>query len=489
MKKENKIKKYVLNHWVKICAIIGIVCYLSYVMYMYIEVPFETYMSKLCFVEPFYNKTLTFSSLFTTYGEHGMLGVNLLFLLNLKFFHFSVLFESLINALLVLLVGAISLNYYSKLIPEEKRGIIYYLALTLMTYDLFSCLQQGGGAMTLQVRFSLASFVCITCMIDKIILNEEKEDVLFFLFTLAMIFASINIFGTFYSFAGTPVLIVILLYTCIKKKNGRRVKISICTFYFLCVVLYFVEYGMFQGGNDKIVATSSISDVIIQFFLNIKSVFESLLFWFGMSVLGTTILEDGHISTNLYLAFSFGVFLFFVVSIILFFKMKIYKKTFLPIFWYGYYFMLFFMIYLGRGSGIGSLMFPGSWYIAHSKIMIVSLVFVYLYAFYENKKKQNVNQGMVILCFVFLLMSITIGTISCIRRLPSERIWIKDKQAYFFVESIDELPVGEDGMTPLFQSREVSWEGIQILKKYKLSLFREYDAYEIMQYKRENGIN
>lgn len=477
-----KIKKVLENNWEKICFYLGILFYFSYVIYAYEEVPFETYINKLYLVEPFYNHTLTFKELLSTYAEHGMLAANIIFLFNLKVFHYSILFENLVNVCLVSIVGGAILKFCKENV--RKRDLSYYISILIMTFFLFTLMQQGGGGMSLQVRMGLTSFVLVSFMIDKV-LRKEKVNAMYVIFTLIFIVLSINVFGTMYSFAAIPFVILVTITIFVREKKISVANVLICMTYIFSVMLYLVEYGFTSGTGSTPEGTVGIFEKIIACFTNVKSTILALVCWCGSSVLGRATIEDGHISNMAYYLIGGIVCSLFVVSIIVFCKYKIYKETYLPILWIGYYFSLYGLLLLGR-DGQGAMWFTSSWYIVHSKIAICGMLYNFLYV---NLKSSTMNKVMLNLVQIGILLMVLCGTYYNIERLPAEKRWLKDHQAYFFAETIEELPVDETGMTPLFQNQEVSWNAIQILKKYHLSLFKNYDSYEEMKRIRETQIS
>lgn len=66
--------------------------YSLYCLYSMIELPWLTWVDQFHIVEDYYGKTLSFKSFLTAYGENGLLGYNVLFLLNVIFFKMTIFF-------------------------------------------------------------------------------------------------------------------------------------------------------------------------------------------------------------------------------------------------------------------------------------------------------------------------------------------------------------------------------------------------------------
>lgn len=468
------------DKWEIICFVIGIFAYLAYVFYAYEEVPFESYINKFYLLDLLYSGKLTFKSLLSTYNENGMLAANCLFLLNVKVFHFSVLVESLVNAFLVTVVARFVMFNFFSLLEVKKRTVLYCISIVISTIFLFSCMQQGGGGMSLQVRFGLASFIVTSYMVDRVL--QKDETVLYYILTLVMIILSINFFGTAYSFAGIPFIFIIIFVEIIRYKKINLKQIGICGTYIICYGAYFIEYGFVA----KDVVTNNYNSngllsMIVGMFVKWKDLLISLLYWCGSCVFGRAALEDGHIEYHKYLFVGAIVLVLIVVAIVLYFKTKLYQVTYLPIFWLGYFMVLFAMLFMGRADTLDAVWMTSSWYTVHTKFVPVIVLGIFLYAGRDATSGRVVHCILTGLSCVFLGSTILFGTYCTVVRLPFEKVWIKGRQAYFFVDNKDELPVDESGNTPLFQDQDTSWEAIQLLKKYRLSLFRNYDAYEAMQ--------
>lgn len=79
--------------------------YCIYCSYVMLELPFLTWFDQLPLIDKLYTKELSLSDLMNTYGEHGMFGTNLLFLLNCGVFNMSTLFDVYLNDINVIIVA------------------------------------------------------------------------------------------------------------------------------------------------------------------------------------------------------------------------------------------------------------------------------------------------------------------------------------------------------------------------------------------------
>ena len=347
MEKNNKFISFFKNHWDIICLIIGTAVYLAYVLYVFVELPYESFIDKFYLIEPFYSGTLKFSDLLIPYTENGMLAANVLFLINLKLFHFSVFVESMVNVIMVIFVGWISIFKYANKVSEERKWF-YYIAVAVMAIPLFSCMQQSAGGMSLQVRFGFAAFVLVSYMIDRFLI--ENKTLAYYILTIVMIFLSINFFGSSYSFGGVPFVCLVVLICMIRDKKILDIKrILIIISYVAATVLYFFEYGFIGGPSGEVrVVDGGLMDKALAFITNVKSIVMGLIYWNSSCLLGRYIFEDGKISNNGYLMVGVFFTIVILVSLFLFFKTKMYEKTWMPIMWMGYNLVLYFIVSIGR---------------------------------------------------------------------------------------------------------------------------------------------
>ena len=457
--------------------LVGIMFYCGYAVYTYYECPFESFISKFYLIDLFYEGDLTFKDLLVPYAEHGQLASCILFLINVHLFNFTTFFDMAVNIFLCVIPMAVVMMFYPiKRLGIKKKGTLYYMALLLLTMCMFTCMQQGAGGMSLQVRLGLSSFTVLSVLIDIYIMSEKKSIRLYWIIILS-VFLTLNFWGTAYNFAGIPVtcalLCLLFLGGIFLKRQVRFDYIGIVLAHVIAFVLYFFEYNLIGMGASEGTSTGLLSMLMT---INYKELFGGLLCWCSSIFLGRYALEDGHISGNLYLAIGAMVLLLIVVAIVCYFRYKMYEKSILPVLFLGYFFVLYIELFLTRNQVAGWIWFCSSWYWVHTKVASASLIWIFLYscdkrehAIYVDKVKMALTCVVTIGC-IFLTM---FGTLVNIKRLPAEKNWIDQKKQYFYVESSEEMPVDESGITPLFHPLDKSMWAIDVLKKYELSLFRD----------------
>lgn len=450
----------------KICSIVIIVIFsLYYIWYCnstMIELPFLTWFRQIPLAELFFSGNLEVKDLFSKFGEHGMLANNIIYLINVRFFHGSTLIDVYINDFNVIVTGCIFAYCTAKTI---ENNITKCLCILTEAIFLFGCMQGSSGAMETQVRLGVLFFVVVMIFVDKE-LREEKVCIAHLMITIGIIFLSINVFGTLYSFAGVPLVWFIVCFGILKNKKNLKKNIAIAVTYITTIPLYIAEYQLIISKNEE---------DTISLLVKVKNLILGFFSWCANGCLGYAVYEISN--SKIWLWLGFTISLIIIISIVLFFYCKMYQKTWIPLMGIMYSFGVYVMVFIGRSEAWG--WFANEWYTVHIKMMAASSIWIYIYAFSLHKCKRWITiGGVMVLC----LAGIT-GNAYTLKRAPFVKAWYEEKQKYLFVQDADDMPVDSAGDTPLLASMEETMDSISILKKYNLSVYRYYNMYEKAQFK------
>ena len=128
----NKIKKYRFELF--IVALFSLL-YVIFCNYLMIELPHLTWFDQFHLIEKYYNKSISYKDFFTTYGEHGLFGYNIIFLLNVIVLKLSTMFDVYMNDLNVFIVGSLSIYI---LLKQKKEDLNLYLyRICVITCSVF----------------------------------------------------------------------------------------------------------------------------------------------------------------------------------------------------------------------------------------------------------------------------------------------------------------------------------------------------------------
>ena len=445
------------------CVLIILFCH----SFRMVEMPYETWFDQMPLAEKFYSQTLTLWDLMTTYGEHGMLGTNLLFLFNVSWFNLTTNFDVCLYIFAILIVGIVYMTNIRSSFSTRSNQAAYYVCEFSMCFLVFSVMNGIGGGMNTQVRLGFLFGIVSMHMCNKVMTGEMPRK--YQICTYIIIFLSVNVFGTLYSCGAVSGIALVVLYRLFKKK-AKKSDIKILVLYTVCFVLYFLQYGLLNRANSS---TAVLSGGLFK----LSSLLDmpcGLLAFCGNMVLGYSAVADGLVSDRTYMIIGALVLIIILYAAILYFHKKMYDVTFLPLLLMGYSFSVFVMVSVGRHSG---MWLSNPWYHLHTVPALVAAVWIIAWSI---AKCPAVRAKIKWTAIFFILLCSMLGTVIGVKRAPYEKEWDLSKQPYFFAESIDELPVDDNGYTPLLHSPEVTMQSIETMKKYNLSIYRYWNSYEKM---------
>lgn len=455
--------------------------YMVFCNYLMVELPFLTWFDQMGLVENYYNGTLSLGKLMTTYGEHGMFGYNMLFLANIAIFKMTTFFDVYLNDINVTIIGIICWLLIKNTFNNHKNKI-YYITIFIVFLVAFNGMQLSSGAMETQVRLGILFFVLASIFVDRFLVEKFiRRDLLI---TVFLIILSINVFGTVYSFAGIPIIFIITLVKLYKyKENLTYIKngIIILFTYFLSVLLYVIQYKLIgKGEMNSGGITSGILGILLDPLNTIKSIFA----YNASGLLGWATYADNLIPKDVYLIIGFIVTIIYFYSIYSFIYKKMYKKTYMPILFMGYSFVVLMLTMIGRYYEWG--WYVNCWYTVHTKLGLIGSVWILGYDLNTKNFTKKIQPIVISSCLGILLIGIFFGNFNELKRVKHERQYYLEKQKYLFVEEINELPVDLNGNTPLLHTPEMTMKSIEILRKYDLSIYKQHYVYEdYLKYKKE----
>lgn len=481
----NNVKKFFREYAIEI--IIVAVCALGYVLYVSLfystEVLFlASFYGDVQLVEKYLTGVLVFKDILIPFAEHGMLGYNLLLLLNLTLFNYTAHFDLVINCINVLTCG-IFLAYCIK-DSVANRNIAYYFGIALVSVVMFSTMQGSSATMETQVRLGLMFFLFTAFFVSKIILRNTSNKTL--IAAVILIFISINVFGTFYSFAGSPAFFILMILFSFKNRKIDGHYYIIAGAYLVATILYLWMYG--KLGNDG-PESGLIFNGIKYWMIHPINLLQSIFVYNASSIIGQSVflrLESQYLSVAewIYLLLGFFVTVFYVYTIWLFVKTKMYKKTLLPLLLQGYSFFIIMLILIGRYK-YGTFWGISSWYHVHTKLGMAACIWILIYAFSKDQKSKSFSPASLALnsvigysSYLVIACCLLLGIYADISRAPYVREWYKNIANYMYVDASD-MPVDKNGNTPLLTDKSTTIKCLRILKKYRLSVFR--DSYDIVK--------
>lgn len=450
---------------------IGCVFFVAFCNSFMIELPHLSWFGHFRLIEPFFEGKLEFSDLLRIRsGSCGLLGYNLLFLFNTVCFKMTTFFDVYLNDLIVLIVGIVSIYILQKI--KIKKGISYIMAAALICIVDFSAIQLSSGAMETQVRLGILFFVFSSVYIDKILVDKYSKNDL--ISSIILIFLSMNVFGTAYSFAGIPVIFLICFLIFIKNKKIDIARLFIILSYILAAIIYFLQYFVLAQGLWRL-KESSFFSCVINILTHPFEVFRAICGYNASGLIGSAGYLDGKVSSEFYFSLGLVLTAIMLYAMIKFVQLKIYKKTFIPIMFMGYSFFVPLLVMLDREVSLEWVI--NEWYVVNTKLGIIGTIMILFYVFQVTKFK-NISKFISGISLTLMFVFSIYGNILHINRSKYVKIYYEAKQPYLFAQSIEELPVDGNGLTPLIATPEDTMDAINIMRKYRLSVYRYYDAFE-----------
>ena len=393
----------------------------------------------------------------------------MLFIINTLVFKMTTLFDVYLNDIIVAIIGIISI-YKTKQIVK-KRDASYILSIVLISMISFSAVQLSSGAMETQVRLGILFFVISTLFIDKILRDDYRKSDL--VWAIIYIFISINIFGTAYSFAGIPLVFLICFIIFLKNKKVDKARLSIVVAYIFAAILYIIEYFNFSGGGQK-AECGRLFERIFEFFKHPLAFMRAILGYNASGLLGSAGYLDGKFNDDFYVIVGLIVTLIMVYAIVQFIRLRIYKKSYIPVLFMAYSFFVPVLVMLDREMSLKWCI--NEWYVVHTKLGLIGTIMILVYI-YQNCIKKAEKIILALSAMIIFIGSI-MGNVVHLQRAPHVKNYYLDKQPYLFAQSIEELPVDENNMTPLIASPEETMKSIEQMRKYNLSVYRYYNSYQ-----------
>ncbi|MBA4686414.1 MAG: hypothetical protein H2184_04610 [Candidatus Galacturonibacter soehngenii] len=451
---------------------IASIIYCLYCNWIMTELPHLAWFDFMPLIDKYYTKTLFAGDLFSRYGEHGMFGYNVLLLINTELFRMTTFFDVYLNDFCVIVSGILVIFLFRKIVDNSK--ISYKIGVILIALFHFSTIQKSSGAMETQVRLGIFFFLLSSILVDRIFIST-KSDYKKVAMACFFIIISINVFGTFYNFAGLPMIFIIGFIIFVTNKKKYSMLVPILATYALTTLVYIYEYKILaQTGVDS----AGALDGIINLFTQPIMVTKSLIAYNANGLFGASVFLSNKYPVELHLWLGLIATSILCFAVYQYFKIKMYQKTYIPLFLIAYSLGVFVFVFIGRAD-LDWTWFLNEWYAVHIKLQYVGVVFILIECLQSEVYKER---GRKVLCCVggvcIALISLA-GNYFELDRAGGVAAYYEGKQAYLFVKMKEELPVDGSGNTPLIASADVTFNAITILKKYGLSVYEYYPIYMI----------
>ncbi len=423
----------------------------------------DMYLIKGGFIESYLKGTFTFEELWRPLNVSRMLGYNLLQIANIEL-------SSMNSKILVMLIPFFMLasailiyQEYRKSLMSERSPKFIATTFAFLSFILFNIIQWEGllGDADLVYQSSMPFFIASFISMELFILrgNWKYLPATIILIPLALLVFNGKLYVSFIPTLGSILLCYLLVFRfCLTKDFWfRMLLISI----FIALITFLYVFGFDFKSN-----TSYDAAVI---FNSPMDVGEFLLAAFASSVVGADVFfSSSYLSFNAILIIGISLVLLYFLALALFFKSRMYEKTYLPLFLIVQTFFYLGIMMLGRYE-LGKDAGMASRYTCVSIFGIAAIVWIFIFVLVQAKKPKTLLKSAMIAGFVIIFTGLLLTSIV---------VWHIQPQRKAFLAKRNEIAMRVDTAPPeelykfFLESPELVRDSLLILRKYKLNAYR-----------------
>ena len=439
-------------------------------------------------VENYLNGTLTFADLWRSAYSSRILGYNLLQIANVKLFSMNSIIIVFLSPLFILASAILIYREYRKSLTSYRSQEFIAATFIVLSLIIFNVIQYEGFSFSYGViweysmPFLIGSFISIYLFLSKD--SGKYWPLAFILPALAMlVFGETKIFPFTLSM-GVTFLCYILTNRRALPEDFRFRALSIGIFLAVIAFLYIFRISYNDIFPDALYAHRM---AVASVFAAPSEALQFLLSSFGSSVVGVdAFFAYDFISFHTIVMLGLLVVLLYCLAITLFFRSRMYEKTYLPLFlimqtlFYSVFVTLARFLY-GTGAGMSSH------YTCVSIYGIVAMAWIFIFIFARPVKpnlflKSTLFTGLAIIFAGLLLTSIAVWRIQPERKAYFERLHdiamrvdtATPEELWKFTGIVDDKSM-PDNLNDTGVPESIR-ESLRLLRKYKLNVYRAAPA-------------
>ena len=414
-------------------------------------------------VEKSYKGGVSFSDLYGNNGIHRSPLQLLLFLANVHFFSWNAQIGVFCGLTLKIINTCLLYKVLVNLL-KEKNAYSFYICTVLICVVYFTL----GAYEILLLEFSTSaeirygSFLFLFYKLSNILCSKTISKEINWIYEICLIF-TICFIGSAYSFAfGIAIILCLGTHYFITKEDLKN-NFLIYASTILAIVFGFCFY---LHGLD-LHSTMPVSIENLGLFSLLVRYVKGCFVVFGSSLIG----GEGF-SSKITTFVGLFIGLIHLVCFILYFKNKLFIKSYLPLLLWIYTLLFIGELIIGRsGHGIGEL--QASRYIGDSIFAIIADIYVVALVYSSNNGKtlKFFSYGF----FASILLGVFITDVRQFKIGGNRKAWCSDLATKMIsIESYDDSDLG--GF--LANNPMLVRNGVSIMRKYKLGIFSKGDVYD-----------
>lgn len=425
----------------------------------------EIYIIKGNVIENYLNGTLTFSDLWQSVWSVRALGCILLILADTKWFSLnSKIFIPLMPLLLLSSTLLIYMEYRKSLTPERSPEFISatFFALTLIIFNIIqweALIFRGSLFYQLPMPFIIASFISLELYLTK---GRKYWFPALILTTLALL-----VFGGTPVFSFLPALGITFLCYVLTHRSSLMKDFyirSLITSALLFVIIFIYAFPMNHNNYTSLLPL----DIVAYIFDSPLKALQFLLSAFGASIIGVdTFFAHDLFSYRSILVIGLILVLFYALALILFFKSRMYEKTFLPFFFIVQtFFFLLFMTIARFGFNLMALGMA-SRYTCISIFGVVGIIWIFIFVLTQPAKMHLLQKTTIYAGFAIIFSGLLLTSIDTWKIQPERKA--QYKQLHDIAMRVD--TASDEELWKFAYDPEKVRGALRLLRQYKLNVY------------------
>lgn len=482
MKLNNRlVDKYNTHKIVLLTIILAVLLQMAYLSISTRNVPFMDYWGHMTnYLDSAMQGGLSWTHLWNSATEQRVPMMFISMAANAKLFGLNTRVEIFAGLLMMLANTLLIYKIYVRTTLDKVKNISFILFIPIILL-IFSGNQWEitTTQFSFVIMLKLFMFTIIYYMIDRLLQNTQKnknrtaEIILFIFITVC------SVATAFFPAMMGAVGVAIILHIILKKSDRKYIKTYIVIFAGLIFSGLFYMYGanaLSGEGQDLSILITSLFD---------GNLIKGLLLMMGSAIAHTSIIE----AFGLFFVYLAGVFVLSIsiYAIYLFFKTKMNEKTYIPIMFMVYGFISMLLLFVGRYGLFGDITYlTSSRYTCDTIVAIIGVLWIYSYSI--KSSNFNFRKPLVI---ISIMPIIVISAVTFVNDLY-ESSYAPYRGAYFqgILDTVlmDDISLATDAQIAATQanSREIFENGVNLMKKYDLGVFRNLPSdEERMQYDKQ----
>ena len=325
-----------------------------------------------------------------SFGQRNVL-TKLLVLINYRFTHMNCLWESYAGILTIAVSGCVLYSTWKKTLGEDRDAWKAQLSFVPILFMLYNFNQ--WEIMSLQFSFAffvrLLVFISIWKLLDTRIKSNEWN-LKKIIPCIILLFTAICLLGQLYWLALLASVFSVLFFALFLEKGEWKQK---AIFFILLLILCLIFVGIYFVGLPM--GNSGLSDTNPLKILFSEDLIKAALFMLVAVFIPQTELSNLSHWNIYYIGMVLACVIFFALFI--YFKKKMYKNTYLPIFMILYGCFSIVTIGIGRIGPFGFSYLAASRYTCETSLIYVGCFWILISALFESKIVTKVVLSLIVL--------------------------------------------------------------------------------------------